>query len=116
MKQNLFRSLGHALRGLRLVWREELNFRIQTMAALAVVLFLIAFRFSLLESAIILVTILLVLAAEMFNTLLENVLDVIEPEHHASVGRMKDMMAGVVLLLSIGSCVIGAAVVGYHFL
>ena len=116
MLYRFWNSIRHAFRGLRFVWKEELNFRIQTCIAICLCLFMIGFAFSAMEAVIIILTILLVLGAEIFNTLLENALDVVQPDHHVSVGKMKDMMAGVVLLLSVGAVVIGGLVVVQHFL
>jgi diacylglycerol kinase len=115
MHRRFLSSLSHAFRGIRLVWKEEQNFRIQSAVALLVTVALLAFGFSYSESAIIIFAMMLVLGGEMFNTLVENLLDVIEPRHHASVGKMKDMMAGVVLLLSVGAAVVGALVFLHHF-
>jgi diacylglycerol kinase len=115
MTRRFLRSLSHACRGVRQVWKEEPNFRMQTAAAAAIVVFLVAFGFTYSESAIIIFAIMLVLGAEMFNTLVEDLLNVIEPRHHASVGKMKDMMAGIVLVLSVGSGIVGAFVFLHHF-
>lgn len=115
MLTRFLRSLSHALHGVRTVWKEEPNFRLQSVTAVAVLAFLAYFRFTYSESAIIVFSMMLVLGAEMFNTLVEDLLDVIEPEHHASVGKMKDMMAGVVLLMSCGAVLVGVLVAAHHF-
>ncbi len=115
MSQRFLKSLSHAVHGVRQVWRQEPNFRIQSAFATAILFLLYFLGFSYSESAIIVFAMMLVLGAEMFNTLVEDLLDVIEPEHHVSVGKMKDMMAGVVLLMSCGSVVVGLLVVLHHF-
>ena len=115
MTRRFWKSLSHALRGIRQVWKEEPNFRIQLCIAAAVCIALIWFDFTYSESAIVLFSMMMVLGAEMFNTLIEHLLDIIEPNHHASVGRMKDMMAGIVLLLSVGAVVIGVLIFFRHF-
>ena len=116
MIRKFFRSLGHALRGLKYVWREEHTFRIQSACALCVVVAMIAFRFTYIEITFLLLAIMMVLAGEVFNTLLEDILNIIEPRHHAIVGRLKDMMAGVVLVLSCGALAVGIVVALHHFL
>lgn len=51
----------------------------------------------------------LVLAAELFNTALENALDYLSPESHPAVAMAKNCAAGAVLLLSLtGVCVFAA--------
>jgi undecaprenol kinase len=115
MTRRFLRSLTHALHGIRQVWREEANFRIQSFFAVVICVMLIIFRFSYSEAAIIVFSMMMVLGAEMFNTLVEDLLNIIEPKHHKSVGKMKDMMAGVVLLMSVGAVVVGALVFAHHF-
>lgn len=115
MSRRFLRSLTHALHGIRQVWREEANFRIQSFFAVVICVMLIVFRFSYSEAAIVVFSIMMVLGAEMFNTLVEDLLNVIEPKHHKSVGKMKDMMAGVVLLMSVGAVAVGTLVFAHHF-
>ena len=52
----------------------------------------------------------LVFMAEMANTAFEKLLDLIHPEHHPLVGRIKDMAAGMVLVSSLMSVVIGVII------
>ena len=47
--------------------------------------------------------IVLVLAAELFNTALEQLCDHLHPEKHANIKVVKDVAAGAVLILSIGA-------------
>lgn len=72
--------------------------------------------FSLIELALILFACLLVLGSEVINTFVEDILDEIHPDHHSVIGKAKDMMAGLVLLHSIGGMLIGVAVFSGHFL
>jgi diacylglycerol kinase len=115
MSRRFRQSLTHAVHGIRLVWKDEANFRIQTFCALLILILLFAFQFSYAESAVVLFAVMSVLGAEMFNTLIEDLLNIIEPKHHTSVGKMKDMMAGIVLLFSVGAAVIGLLVFLHHF-
>jgi diacylglycerol kinase len=52
----------------------------------------------------------LVLGAEMINTSLENIVDIISPEHHPLAGRAKDIAAGAVLLTAILAATVGLIV------
>ena len=49
----------------------------------------------------------MVLAAEGLNTGLELLADVVHPERHPQVGRMKDMAAGAVLIAAITAVGVG---------
>ena len=54
----------------------------------------------------------LILAAELFNTALENALDHLSPERHPAIQVAKDCAAGAVLMLSLsGLCVFVAFLV-----
>jgi len=48
-----------------------------------------------------------VIAAEMFNTAFEALVDMISPEWNSKAGLVKDISAGAVLILAITSVVIG---------
>lgn len=108
-------SAGHALRGLRFVWKEEQNFRIQLLCATGVVLFMIFWKFTYVEMGFILFAIALVLTAEVINTIVEDALNLVEPNHHPTVGKLKDMMAGIVLVTSVLALVIGVLTGLHHF-
>ncbi len=112
----MLRSIGHALNGWRLVWKEEANFRIQCIVAVVVLCFSIAAKFDFVEMLAITLSMLLVLGAELVNTIVENFLDLLHPEHHPLVGALKDLCAGLVLMQSLGATIIGIATLVHHFL
>jgi len=104
MKNQTFRRrLGFAAQGVRSGWRYESSFRVQCVAALCVLLALIWFRPAMLWWALLLLNCGMVLAAELFNTALENALDHISPERHPAIQVAKDCSAGAVLLLSLAA-------------
>ncbi len=49
----------------------------------------------------------LVISAEMINTAIETLTDLISPEHHDKAGRAKDIAAGAVLIAAISAAIIG---------
>jgi diacylglycerol kinase len=52
-------------------------------------------------------TIVLVIAAEGLNTAVETLVDFISPGHDPRAGKIKDLTAGAVLVTAIGSIVVG---------
>jgi len=58
--------------------------------------------------AIMAVTVMLVLAAELFNTALEILVDHLHPDQHPRIKLVKDCAAGAVLVISIAA--VGVAV------
>ena len=111
----LIKSFGWAMNGLRTVWREELNFRIEVAIALVVVGVGVYLNFTKLEWAFIIVSICAVLSAEMVNTAIEDLCNKIEPNTDPIIGKIKDMMGGVVLLVCVTSVIIGVMVISNHF-
>lgn len=56
--------------------------------------------------AMIVLTSVVVIAAEMFNTALEALEDIIAPEYREAVRRSKDLAAGAVLVLACGAAAV----------
>ena len=104
--QSFRRRAGFAIQGILCAWRGEASFRQQTVVALGVLLILLWRRPAMVWWALLLMNCGLVLAAELFNTALEQALDHLHPERHAAIEVAKDCAAGAVLLLSLtGLCV-----------
>ena len=81
----------------------ESSFRLQCLAALCVVVVLACFQPSMIWWAVILLNCGMVLAAELFNTALEHLIDHVHPGLHPSIKIAKDCAAGSVLLLSLSA-------------
>ena len=104
--QSLRRRLGFAVKGIRSAWRSETSFRQQVGVVLGVLLILVWRRPAMAWWALLLMNCGLVLAAELFNTALDNALDYLSPERHPAIAMAKDCAAGAVLLMSLtGVCV-----------
>lgn len=106
----LTKSMRFAVRGLWMVFRAEQNFRIQLVAfivALTVASFLSIRSWEL-------VALVLaggaVLVLECINSAVERLLDLVQPRLHGYVREIKDIMAGAVLIASVGSLIIGIAI------
>lgn len=106
----LKRSFWYAWRGLRYIWSNEQNFRIQTVIALLVIVAMIVFRVSLGEAIILTMMIIFVLVLEVVNTIFEKMVDILKPRLHTYVAVIKDMMAAGVFLAAVGSLAVGAMV------
>ena len=104
------------MNGLKTVWCEEQNFRIDILVAFLVLIFAFVFKFSFSELLAIFVAIILVASAEMVNTAIEDLCNKVQPNQDPLIGKIKDIMAGFVLFISSGSAVIGLLVLAHHFL
>jgi diacylglycerol kinase (ATP) len=112
----LAERVGFAWNGIAAAWREERSFRFQLVAAAAVVVLLVAVRPPAFWWAMLLLAAALVLAAELFNTALERVIDRLHPEYHPELEVAKDCAAGAVLVLSIGAVAVFLAFVADRWL
>ena len=105
-------SLQNAWRGMLAVIRGERNFRLQLMVAIAATILAALLNFPSWKWSILILTIGLVLTSEAFNSALETLVDLIQPEYHPLAGRAKDIAAGAVLIASIISVIIGVLLYG----
>ncbi|MCM2566653.1 diacylglycerol kinase [Janthinobacterium kumbetense] len=101
--QPLHKRMEFALQGLGAAFRMESSFRLQCLAALLVLLVLAWYRPAMIWWALLLLNCGMVLAAELFNTALENLIDHLHPALHPSIKIVKDCAAGAVLILSISA-------------
>ena len=100
-----------AFAGIGAVWRRESNFRREMVCAGAAVAVLIVLRPALLWWALTFLVIALVLAAEMLNSTLEALIDRVHPEQHPEIKVVKDMAAGIVVLVAGAAALVGLLLV-----
>jgi diacylglycerol kinase (ATP) len=113
--QRFLVRLGFALSGIRHAFRSEASFRFQCGAAVALVVLLAVLRPPAVWCAILLVNAALVLAAELFNTALEHVIDRLHPEKHPAIAAAKDCAAGAVLIFSTTSLLVFLAFIRSYY-
>ncbi len=105
--QSFYKKVSNAVAGIVFTLRTENNFRIQIIIAAVLIIGLFIIQPSLVWWALILLCIGLVLAAELANTALETLADYLHPDIHPEIGKAKDIMAGMVLVLSITTVLVG---------
>jgi diacylglycerol kinase len=108
----LIRSFRYASRGLFRVFKEEQSFRIQVAAGFLVLILALVFHVKVWEAIALLLVIMMVLVLELINSVFERVIDVLKPRMHPYVETVKDIMAAVVLLSSVGAIVVGVLILG----
>lgn len=104
---HFLRSVTYAIEGMRIVYREERNFRIQLCVGAVVIFFGLLFSLTAIEWGILILAISFVLCSEMMNSAMERYIDVLKPRVSPYVRIMKDIMAGLVLITSCASASIG---------
>ena len=114
--RRLLHSFDHAFAGISYSLRTQANLRIHLAAAIGVILAGLLFQISTVEWAILVVTIMIVTSAELFNTALEAAVDRVGNEHHPLSKIAKDTAAGAVLIGAIGSVLVGLLIFGPRLL
>jgi len=112
----LLKSFYHAGRGLWFTIRQEKNVQIHLLVALIVILLAFLLKVSILEFAILVTVILFVFVAELLNTIVELIIDYINPHFNQRARLIKDLSAGIVLLVTLGAILIGFLVFYPHLL
>ena len=105
--QRLLQSFHYASRGILIAWNTEQSFRVQVVMALIVAMLIWWFAVPLWQAIALLLLIILVLTLEIINSILERFVDVFKPRIHPMVEEIKDLMAGAVLIASLGALVVG---------
>ena len=108
------RSLHHALRGIRLAFLSERSFRLQTIAAIFVIIAMLAFPLRLQERILLLLLIGSILVLELINSVFERLVDAFKPRIHPLVKDMKDLMAAAVLVASCIAAIVGTLIFFPH--
>lgn len=110
--KSMLKSLGYAWKGIRIAFSEQRNMRIHFAAACLVMTLGLCLDLPSGEWLAILLTIGLVFTAEMINTSIEGLTDLVSPERKPAAGKIKDVAAGAVLLSALTAIVVGVAIFG----
>ena len=99
--RDVISSLEFALTGIFTAFKEEKNMRSHVLSALAAIIAGLIFRISATEWLFLLLSIFLVIAFEIMNSAVENVVDLASDYHFSMRAKnAKDMAAGAVLVVS----------------
>lgn len=115
-KPTFIESVGFAIEGIRVAIRYNRNIRIHIIIAILVVISTFIFGLNQFEKAIICMIILLVISAEMINTAIEEVVDLVTKDYREEAKYAKDVSAGMVLIVATGSIAVGFLVFTPHVL
>jgi diacylglycerol kinase (ATP) len=101
------RSANFAIEGILHAAKTQRHLRYHFFSAAAVLILSYILGASRTEFLIITLSVIAVLLAEMFNTAIETIVDIISPEHSEKARIAKDIAAGAVLITAFGVAVIG---------
>ena len=112
--QARFQAIKVALEGIKYVLITQPNVWIHGAFTLVVFLAAGLLKLPRLEWVIILITVGLVWASEIFNTAVELAVDVVSPEYDPKAKIIKDISAGAVLVSVLVSILVGLLIFGPH--
>jgi len=101
------KSFAFAFRGIAGAVRDEHNFRIHLVIAGVVIITGLWLDLSIAEWLFVVFAIGFVLTAELFNSAIERLTDMIQPDKNPKAGMIKDLAAGAVLIAAITAAIIG---------
>ena len=105
--KRLKKSFYYAWSGIKTCFGVEENLTIMVVISLIVIIGGIYFKISHTEWLVSIIMIIAVLSLELFNTSMEQLLDLFHPEINEKVKTIKDMLAGGISIVSIGAGIIG---------
>jgi diacylglycerol kinase (ATP) len=100
-------SFKFAIKGISLLFKNEHNSWIHLFLALSATVLGLYFDLSKMEWVAIVLAIGIVLAAEAFNTALEQMANFVQPNEDKKIEHIKDLAAGAVLLTAMSAFVTG---------
>lgn len=104
------RSFHYAWKGMKRVFKVEHNMWIHLCAAAAVVFAGFCFHIGNMQWVMLTLAIGMVITAELFNSAIEELVNLVSPDYHEKAGLVKDIAAGAVLIAAIAAAVIGLLV------
>lgn len=105
--KSILKSFKNAWCGLMSPFKYEKNLRFHFVIANLIVLFAYYFGISKTEWAVLIITISMVIAAELINTAIENAVNTATLEYSDFAKKAKDTAAGAVLFIAIVSVIVG---------
>lgn len=105
--KKFFRGFGFAFNGIKYAFKTQLNFRVHCFVALVIAALCFYLELNKTEWLWIIAAISIVLMAELANTAIEILVDLISPEYNIKAGLVKDIAASLVLIAALMALTVG---------
>jgi diacylglycerol kinase len=105
--KKIIKSFGYASEGVKSSFKSETNMKIHISIMFLVIIMGFLLNIKVSEWLVCVILFGIVISAELFNTAIETVVDMISPEYSKQAKLAKDISAGAVLVLAISSVIIG---------
>ena len=110
--KNFFEALKNSINGLIYAIKEQKNLKIQLFIALIVMILSIVLKINKIEILFVCISICFVVFAEIVNTSIEKVVDLVTEEYNEKAKLAKDIAAGAVIISSLNAVIIGMIIFG----
>jgi diacylglycerol kinase len=108
--KKIINSFKYAIEGIVSSFRTERNMKIHVLATIIVIILGLMLKINTIEWCFCVISIVLVISAELFNTAIETIVDMISIEKNEKAKLAKDISAGAVLILAIGASIVGLVI------
>ena len=108
--KKIINSFKYAIEGFISSFKTERNMKIHVLAMIMVIISGFILKLTKIEWCICIILIVIVISAELFNTAIETIVDMISPEKNEKAKLAKDISAAAVLVLAIGAVIVGALI------
>jgi diacylglycerol kinase len=110
--ESLLKSFQCAIQGVAYVFRTQRNAKLHAAAFVVVLATAAWLQLPPVQWAVLILTAGLVFVAEVANTVIETLVDLVSPDYHELAGRAKDVAAGGVLCAAVLAAVVGLILMG----
>lgn len=97
-KYNFFKNTIYAMQGLQDIIKNEASFKIELIIAVILLPILILIELDIIYKLLMFISLMGMLVAEVINSAIERVVDLVTLEHHPLAGRAKDAGSAIVFL------------------
>ena len=107
---SLIGSFGYDIEGIKKAFKAERNLKIHALAMILVVILGFVLKLAVWEWITCIILFALVIGAELFNTSIEEVVNLLSPEIRVHAKYAKDIAAGAVLVFALASAIVGVII------
>ena len=114
MTHRFIDSVNFAIQGILHATRTQKHMRYHFCSAILLLVAVLFLRISALEFTVLCLSVSFVLFAEMLNTAVEAIVDLVSPDYHPLAKVAKDVAAGGVLIAAFGAAVMGYSILARY--
>lgn len=106
----MYKRFLYAFKGIKVALTTERSFLNHLLSAISVIVLGILFSITTIEWILIVICLMIMVVTEFVNTAIEHILNFVHPDFHPKVGITKDIAAGAVLIVSLGSLLVACII------